>query len=81
MSICKSVKRYIVRLIQDPTGLSRPVLDVWLPNGYLASTWFESEEEALEAINECNEPTVGMFYTIIPIYITRLKHKMEVFDE
>jgi hypothetical protein len=81
MSICRSVKRYIVRLIQDPTGLVKPVMDVWIPNGYLASTWFESEEEALEAINNCNEPGCGMYYMVIPIYITRVKAKMEVFDE
>lgn len=61
------MKRYIIRQIDDPVGLVRPVLKIHLPRHPALQEYFDTEEEALDAIREFGDRNY-MDWTLIPVY-------------
>jgi len=62
----KLVKKWVVRLVQDPYGLVNPVWDLHISK--LSNRLFDSEKEAKDAILASNESRIGMAYVITKIY-------------
>ena len=65
-------KKFIVRFVDDPTGLATPVISLWLPERWVTSgTLYATEEEAYE--DACRDPKFGspchMVILIIPVYV------------
>ena len=62
-------KKYMVRFVQDPTGLRTPALDIWTPASWAGMTLFNSEEEAYAAGAEDSRFKGDYVMMIIPVYV------------